>query len=152
MNYEIAHPEMLSHATDFYGIKAIPGKENNPRIMQMFELIGHKWVQGDETAWCSAFINYLAKRTGYEYSGKLDARSWLKIGSPMTYPTLGDVVVFWREKPDSWKGHVGLFIHDDGDNIYCLGGNQADSVNIQPYPRGRLLGYRMLNRINTPLP
>jgi len=142
----ISHPEILSHAFDFYGIRETAGEQNNPKIMQMFSAIGMTWVQGDETAWCSAFINYLAKVSGYEYSGKLNARSWLDAGQEVKLPTVGDIVVLWRVSPDSWKGHVGIFIRHDGVNIWVLGGNQSNQVNISPYPAGRLLGYRKLRR------
>ena len=147
MNYEISQPEILSHAMDFYGLKEIRGEKNNPQILDFFAASGHSWVQDDETAWCSAFINYLAVKCGYEKSGALNARSWLEIGEPMLNPTLGDIVVLWRDKPHSWKGHVGIFIHQDKFNVYILGGNQNNSVCISPYPSGRVLGYRQLNKI-----
>jgi uncharacterized protein (TIGR02594 family) len=146
MNYEISHYEMFSHAMDFYGLKEIKGEKHNPRILSFFEEIGHSWVQTDETAWCSAFINYLAKKCGYAYSGKLDARSWLSVGVEMRAPTVGDIVVFWRESITSWKGHVGIYVRHDGENIWTLGGNQNNSVCIKPYPADRLLGYRALNK------
>lgn len=151
MNYEIAHKEMFSHAMDYYGLTEIPGEHHNPEILEFFREIGHSWVQTDETAWCSAFINYLAKVNGYEHSGKLDARSWMDVGTPIITPTVGDIVVFWRVHPDDWRGHVGLFIRDDGKRIYCLGGNQSNQVRITAYPKQSsnygLLGYRMLNKV-----
>jgi uncharacterized protein (TIGR02594 family) len=148
MNYEISHPEMFSHAMDFYGLKEIPGEEDNPQILEFFSEIGHDRVKDDETAWCSAWINYLAKVTGYARSGKLTARSWLKVGTSVSNPTPGDIVVFWRESVTSWKGHVGIFIRDDGTFIWTLGGNQNNSVCIKPYPKERLLDYRMLNKVS----
>lgn len=147
MNYVISHPEMMANAFDLYGLKEIPGEQNNPVIVKFFHEIGHTWVQDDETSWCSAFINYLAKKNGYEYSGELDARSWLAIGEQMTIPNPGDIVIFWRESLSSWKGHVGFFIRDDGTNIYTLGGNQNNMVCIQPYPKDRILGYRALKKV-----
>jgi len=146
MNYSISHPEMMSHAMNMYGMTEIPGKENNPQIMKMFKSIGMDWVQGDETAWCSAFINYLAKKNGYAYSGKLTARSWMNIGQAIAIPNPGDIVVLWREHPTSWKGHVGIFIRDDGLHVWILGGNQNNKVCIAAYPRSRILSYRMLNK------
>jgi len=127
-----------------YGLREIPGVENNPRIMEYFRWIGHSWVQDDEVAWCSAFLNWACLVTGLPRSGKLDARSWLSVGTPVYDPVLGDVVVLWRESVASWKGHVGVFIRQTDDQIYLLGGNQNNEVCIKPYSGGRLLGYRRL--------
>lgn len=148
MNHEIAHLELFSHAMDYYGIEEVPGEKNNPKILEFFKATGHMWVQSDETAWCSAFVNYLAKMNGYEYSGELDARSWLRVGEDITRtPTVGDIVVLWREHISSWKGHVGLFVRQSENAIYVLGGNQSNQVKISPYPIDQLLSYRMLRKI-----
>ena len=141
MNYVITHPEMMAHAMDLFNVSEVPGAENNPQIMKMFAAIDQDWVQGDETSWCSAFINYLAKENGYDYSGSLTARSWLPIGRRASIPNPGDIAVLWRESPDSWKGHVGFFIRDDGMNVWILGGNQSNKVCIKPYPRERVINY-----------
>ena len=146
MNYTISHPEMMAHAMQLYNLHEIPGPVNNPQIMKMFKSIGQDWVQGEETAWCSAFINYLAKENGYNYSGKLTARSWLNIGHTTNIPNPGDIAVLWRVNPTSWKGHVGLFIRDDGMNVWLLGGNQSNKVCIAAYPRERVLSYRVLSK------
>ena len=53
-----ARQEMFLKAMSFYGLKEVPGKEHNPKILEFFEDIGHEWVKDDETSWCSAFINY----------------------------------------------------------------------------------------------
>jgi len=52
------------------------------------------------------------------------------------------VVVLERLDPDGWQGHVGLYVRDDGDHIYLLGGNQLDEVRIHSYPISSVLGYR----------
>ncbi|MBU0778031.1 TIGR02594 family protein [Patescibacteria group bacterium] len=143
--------EMLKLALSFYGLKEIPGEENNPKILKFFKEIGQGWVQDDETSWCSSYINWCAYKTGMEYTGKLDARSWLRVGYGVVDPSLGDVVVYWRDKPNSWKGHVGLFINKQGSEIYTLGGNQSNMVNISPYPLNRLLGYRRLKKVRNSL-
>lgn len=136
---------MITKALSQYGIKEIPGAENNPEIMKYFKEIGCEWVQDDETAWCSAFINWCAKTSAKPYTGKLNARSWLDIGEPIEgFQKIGDVVVFWREDPKGWKGHVGIFIRETEEFIYTLGGNQNNQVCIKPYPRSRLLSYRRL--------
>ncbi len=148
MNYVITHPEVFAHAFQFYGMEEVRGEKHNPTILKFFSEIGHSWVQSDETAWCSAFINYLAKVNGYEWSGKLNARSWLHVGRRVNIPNPGDIVIFWRESPESWKGHVALYCHHDDLNVYCLGGNQSNQVCIKAYPRSRVLQYRQLNKIS----
>ena len=138
---------MFLKAMEFYGLKEVPGIENNPQIIRFFKDIGYTWIKDDETAWCSCFINWLAKECSCQKSGKLDARSWLKTGRDIKYPALGDVVIFWRESPESWKGHVGLFISQDEKNIYTLGGNQDNMVCIKPYSKSQLLGFRSLEYV-----
>ncbi len=138
---------LLETALSQYGVKEISGATHNPTIVQYFREIGHSWVKDDETAWCSAFANWVALKAGFQGSGRLDARSWLNIGEKVSEPRMGDIVVFWREKPNSWKGHVGFFIgysHDRG-MIYCLGGNQSNTVCIQPYDASQLLGFQRLH-------
>lgn len=123
-----------------YGIKEIPGAKNNPEIMKYFKEIGQDWVQGDETAWCSAFVNWCAKIKGYEYSGKLNARSWLNMGMKCNF-NVADIVVLWRVSPSDWRGHVGIPIKEDKNYIWILGGNQSNMVRISAYPKERLLAY-----------
>jgi len=138
---------MIKLALSKYGVKEVPGEKNNPEILKFFYDIGHTWVQSEDTAWCSAFVNWVAKKSGNEYSGKLNARSWLDVGEPIEgFHDIGDVVILWREDPLSWKGHVGLFIRETKSSIYVLGGNQDNRVCIKPYPRARLLGYRRLQK------
>jgi uncharacterized protein (TIGR02594 family) len=135
---------MLEIAFGFYGLKEWTGAgQSNPEVEAFFKELGYDY--SDDTAWCSAFVNFIAKKAGVEYSGKLDARSWMKVGTPVSDPKVGDVVVFWRESKNSWKGHVALFINKEGNNIYALGGNQSNMVNIRAYPDYRVLGYRRLS-------
>ncbi len=144
VNGHMVNKEILETAFKEYGIKEIKGQDHNPRILQYFEEIGKSWVQDDETAWCSAFMNWVALKSNKERSGELTARSWLSCGTAITVPTLGDTVIFWRESHDSWKGHVGIFINKDDEYHYVLGGNQYNMVCIQPYANDRVLGYRRL--------
>lgn len=131
---------LLNVALSQYGIKEVQGKENNQEIMKYFHCIGQDWVQGDETAWCSAFINWCAKKRGYEHTGKLNARSWLNLGMRCDI-NVADIIVLWRESRDSWKGHVGIPIREDDDVIWILGGNQSNMVRISAYPKDQLLAY-----------
>ncbi len=141
-------PKVLDIALTQFGIKEIPGKvENNPMILNYFHEIGQEWVKNDEYAWCSAFVNWCCLKAGLETSGKLTARSWLKIGKKVLKPQMGDIVVLWRVSPKSWKGHVGFFIKETKDLIYILGGNQDNQVSIKAYPKERLLDIRRLDYV-----
>ena len=137
---------MLITALKEYGITELPGAENHSRILEYMSEAGFDFIN-EETSWCSIFINWCAIKAGLQRSGKATARSWLNVGEIITDPQLGDIVIFWRGHPDSWKGHVGLFISRVDDSIYCLGGNQSNQVNISAYPADRLLGYRRLNSL-----
>jgi uncharacterized protein (TIGR02594 family) len=128
-----------------YGITEILGHDkNNPEIMKYFSEIGKNWVKDDETAWCSAFVNWVCKKAGHGYSGELNARSWLQTGIETKSPEMGDIVVFWRESPDSWKGHVAFYIKEDKNHVWVLGGNQNNQVNIRVYLKSQLLQYRSI--------
>ena len=139
--------ELLSIAFSQFGVKEIVGLNHNPIILNYFHEIGHKWVKDDETAWCSAFVNWCALKAGLERSDKLDARSWLKVGQEVTKPMPGDIVVFWRNDPNSWQGHVAIYVGESKTFVYALGGNQNNEVNVSAYHKTRLLGYRRLNKL-----
>ena len=148
--------ELIQAALNEIGVKELAGPvENTPRILEYFEEIGHSWVKSDETAWCSAVHNYIHKVEGYEWSGELTARSWLKFGriASSSDPVKGDTVIFWRGTgatgggPKGWKGHVGFFIRRRGSYIYVLGGNQNNEYCIKPYPAYKLLEIRRMRKI-----
>lgn len=138
--------KIMKAALSQIGIKEIVGKQDNPEVIKYFESIGYGSLK-DETSWCSAFMNWVAKEANVERSGKLDARSWLNVGHEIDIPDQSDVVIYWREDPKSWKGHVGIFIREANGWIYTLGGNQNNQVSISAYPKARLLGYRRLRSL-----
>ncbi len=41
-----------------------------------------------------------------------NSKKWLNLGvdAPLEKAKPGDIVIFWRESPESWKGHVTLFL------------------------------------------
>ena len=139
----------FQYAFLFFGVREFTGRRNNnPKIVEFLRSV-KATIMDDETPWCSAFINYVAIRTGYERSGSLLARSWLKVGRKIDNPVPGDVVILWRSSPRSWKGHVGFFLRfsDDGKRVLVYGGNQLDRVTLQWYPSYRILGFRRLRKI-----
>lgn len=127
------------------GVEEIPSSSHhNPRIVAYAREIGYGGIQDDETAWCSIFANWCALKAGLPYSGKVNARSWLDVGKSVDDPEPGDIAVFWRDNPNSWKGHVALFDSLGDGVVNVLGGNQSNRVCVKAYRADHLLGYRSL--------
>lgn len=137
---------ILQIAMGEVGIKEFPEEQSNPRILEYAEEAEFPDYHSDDIAWCSLFMNWVAKKSGMERSKDLAARSWLNIGIPIQIPEPGDIVIFWRDSLDSWKGHVGIFMgySSDSSRIYCLGGNQGDQVSVTAYSSESVLGFRRL--------
>lgn len=127
------------------GQKEVVGNQDNPEILKYFDALGFDGSKlKDETSWCAAFANWVLKQAELPYQKTLNARSFLKLGEKIEEgnQALGDIVVFWRESKDSWKGHVAFYIRETDNWIYCLGGNQSNTVKVSAYPKYRLLEYR----------
>ncbi|UAB85449.1 TIGR02594 family protein [Zunongwangia sp. SCSIO 43204] len=143
--------DLLKIAASQLGTKEISGSEDNPQIVKYAEESGIIGITNDEIAWCSTFVNWVAKKAGLQSSGSAAARSWTNIGIAVKDPKPGDIVVFWREDPLSWKGHVGFFtgFNKDASIVYCLGGNQSNAVNITGYDAKKVLSYRRISQVDT---
>jgi len=140
--------KLIQAAVNELGQKEISGPEQNPSIVRYAKEGGvFDWISEENTPWCSIFANWCAKKAGLKGSGLASARSWLTAGQPVDNPQPGDVVVFWRESIDSWKGHVGFFFgfSKDGKRVFCLGGNQGNQVSITSFEISQVLGYRRLH-------
>lgn len=123
------------------GQKAKKGAETNPEILKYFTETGNAWVKNDETAWCSAFVNWVLYKAGMKGTNLLNARSFLSWGKVTEKPQLADIVVLWRDSKTSWKGHVGFFICEKEKDIMVLGGNQDGQVSIKGYDKNKVLAY-----------
>jgi uncharacterized protein (TIGR02594 family) len=140
-------------AQRFVGTKEVQGTSSNPQVLAMLRLEDAS-IQDDATAWCSAFVNYIAWLLRLPRSKSLAARSWLSVGEAveLNYAQVGfDVVILKRgegaqpgpEVLDA-PGHVGFYAGVDGDNVLLLGGNQGDQVSVASFPQSRILGIRRL--------
>ena len=141
--------DIISVAMSQYGIKENTSNTvHEEKILSYFHEIGHSWVKNDETAWCSAYWNWVIKKCDLTGTGKLNARSWLEAGEKVDIgnAVVGDTVVLWRTAPHSWKGHVGGYINHDNKFIYMIGGNQNNEVNISSYPISRVLEIRRISK------
>lgn len=140
--------KLLKAALKYYGQLEVKGEKSNPLILDWIKRYFPNAFDDSKVAWCSIFMNEIAKECDLEYTDSALARSWLDVGYEVFTPQIGDVVVFWRKQKNSAWGHVGLYITEDDTYIYTLGGNQANQVDIRPYAKYRLLGYRKLRKQN----
>ena len=123
------------------GVRNFPAGSSNPRITAYHAgtaIAGYD----DKANWCSSFVDWALRQVVIAGTGSALARSWLDWGEPLDAPRPGCIAVLWRDDPASWKGHVGFFVHEDGDEVVLLGGNQLESVREHRYPRANVLGYR----------
>lgn len=134
-------PLWLKAAKKELGVREIPGREANTRVVEYFKASGHGRIVDDETAWCSAFVNWAMAQAGIRGTMALNARSWLHWGKELKVPKKGAVCVFSRGS-SGWQGHVGFWVGESGDKIRILGGNQSDGVTIGSYSKSRLIGMR----------
>lgn len=94
--------------------------------------------------WCGIFVAHClrATRPGLDLpTNQAQARPWLDFGEPIPVE-YGAIVVLWRLHPRSGLAHVGFVVGEDGDSLHVLGGNQRDSINVERWPRRRLLAAR----------
>lgn len=150
-------PRWLAVARKYIGQKEIPGKANNPLIIQWWEAIKAPF-RDDLTPWCAGFVGGVLEECGIKSTRSAAARSYLKHGVKLDKPAVGCIVVFWRGSPKGFSGHVGFVVGMDRKaNLMVLGGNQGDEVNIKPFSKQRVLGYRwpgiypLEERFNLPL-
>lgn len=134
-------PKMLLTALKYYGLKEGAGSADNPTIMKWAHDFGITWYDRDSIAWCSLFLGEAAKEAGYippDKNNLLAAVSWATWGEPAPGFFLGVIVVFNRPGGH----HVGLYIGEDAQAYYVLGGNTGDAVAIARIAKDRLIAKR----------
>jgi len=133
-----------------YGIKGISARGRTVNVVAYLKATG-VGRSADETAWCSAFVNWCLLMAGFPGTGKANARSWLDWGGvSLEFPAYGCIVILWRGANNGPLGHVGFFVGMQGDNLLLLGGNQGNAVSIRPYSKDRVLGLRWLEGFPVP--
>lgn len=124
------------------GVAEMRGANDNPRILEYLDStqLDAELKKHDETAWCSAFVNWCVERAGYEGTNSAWAFSWLDWGQAIPEPRPGCIVVLKRR---GGGGHVGFYVGTEDGRVRLLGGNQSDSVRISSYDPAQVLGYRI---------
>lgn len=137
----------IAEGRKLIGNYEIAGKKDNPVIMQLwkdvFDAQGKKnWINTEETPWCGAFVGAVLVRSNLlKHVPKFFFRAleWNLVGRKLSKPAYGCVVVMSRKG----GGHVGFCVgKDQSGNIMILGGNQGNGVNIKPFNKERIVGYR----------
>lgn len=124
-------------ATRELGVTEKAGKATNARITEYFAVAGHKEVVDDETAWCSAFVNYCFEKADMKGTLSLAARSWERFGKHCD-PTPGCVLI-WKRGKSTWQGHVNLLLEILPDGRFlCIGGNQGNAVSKRIYSKAQI--------------
>jgi len=136
--------DMVLAALQYYGQEAIAGGASNPVVVGFFQKAGHADVTNDDTPWCAAFLDAIARQVGAPRSSSLLATDWLSVGFRVDTPAFGDIVVFDWSKVGSTGHHVGIVVAVTGPIIWCLGGNQENRVEIRGYKIEAVAGYRRL--------
>jgi uncharacterized protein (TIGR02594 family) len=123
------------------GTKEFAGEADNPRIVQYLRStsLSENLSSNDETAWCSAFVNWCVEQSGYAGTDSAWARDWANWGKATDTPRRGCIVVLTRGD----GGHVGFYVGETDSHIKILGGNQSNSVRVSNYPKNRLISYRV---------
>ncbi len=119
-------------------VKEIPGPANNPRIVEYHKETSLA-ASSDSVSWCSSFVNWVFKQHAIKGTHSAAALSWKSWGKSLSKPVYGCVVVFDH---GNGHGHVTFFDSEKDGMLYCLGGNQSDSVRLSYYSKKELVGYR----------
>ena len=142
--FSSSNPKIINEASKLEGLNT---RKDREEIKSYLKAGNSKQTPVDptRTPWCAAFANAVLRRTGYEGTDSLMARSFLSYGIKTKDPKEGDIVVLKRGK-GKVTGHVGFFngYEWEGDQLYVkvLGGNQNKSVNVAYFPVNYVLGYR----------
>lgn len=134
-------PPYFIKALKEYGVKEYVNG-SNPDILKYLQTVITQGVVTDNIAWCSAFVNWVMRESGYPHTNLPLAKSWLKMGKSTPEFSMGSVVVLKRGD-QSWQGHVGFAVCERDDKIYVLGGNQADQVNISAYKKSDVISFQL---------
>ena len=136
----ITPPRIVREALALLGTTEIAGPKSNHIITAWAKETNSKddnWYNTDSIPWCGLFVGVVAQRSEWELPKEhLRALAWQNFGNKVNLndAILGDVLVFKRKG----GGHVGLYVAEDANSFYVLGGNQSDKVNIAKIAKNRL--------------
>lgn len=132
----------IAEARKHQGLREVPGPKSNPTILNWLKQL-KAWWSNDSEAWCGTFVAQCLQAAGRPLPKHwYRAKDYLTLPVKLDKPAYGCIAIFEREG----GGHVTFVVgQDEQGNLMCLGGNQGDAVNIRPFARSRVLGYRWPN-------
>lgn len=112
-------------------------------------------IVGTPNDWCAGFVSFCFETSGqpmpFQYSvgarnilGQLETKGWGVKPSSAHPPIPGDIIVWWRQAPSSWKGHIGIVHSYDNGIVRTIEGNKTSKVASFAYTLGaidKLLGF-----------
>lgn len=142
-------PELpwIAAARKYIGVKETPGPASTPVIVGWLNKL-KAWWSDDSVPWCGVFVaNCLREADIMPPKEWMRATEYLSMLVKLDRPAYGCIVVFTRKG----GGHVGFVVgRDKAGNLMVLGGNQGDAVNIKPFARDRVAGFRWPSRLPDP--
>lgn len=150
----VAHPPQPAPTGPFagaptwfqWGLHEIGFHETgNNQGIERYIGLAHAGTPGDP--WCAIFMNAALESCGVVGSRSPSSQSFRTNPNfvQITTPALGAIVVFWRGTPSSGLGHVGMYRGEDPNEVWVLGGNESDMVQIEALPKTSasfgLIGY-----------
>ncbi|TSC95421.1 MAG: putative peptidoglycan-binding domain-containing protein [Parcubacteria group bacterium Athens1014_10] len=100
----------------------------------------------DGANWCADFIRAICDDLPVEGSRSAKAmwNQFRNKGLATKNPESGDLIFFWRESKNSWKGHVGIIEKTTSREIVTIEGNVRGRVVRRVYQKSnipKLLGF-----------
>ncbi|KQP61047.1 TIGR02594 family protein [Methylobacterium sp. Leaf108] len=142
-------PGWLVLAEALNGLKEGKGAANNPEVVKLFADAGFPGIKTDSTAWCAAYVNGILERAGHRGSRSLAARSLEAWGVGLKAPVLGCIATKKRGN-STWQGHTGFVVGASKDQVFLLGGNQSDAVNVAAFKRSEITAFRWPSDVPIP--
>jgi len=119
----------------------LPGKANNPLIIDFFQYVEHVEPINDETPCCAAAMNFWLEVNGIKGTNSPIARSFLKWGIKLDEPKL-ECIVIHKSPLNLWAGHVGILCYHNVNHHILYGANQDNMCGFKTYPNNLIIGLR----------
>jgi uncharacterized protein (TIGR02594 family) len=131
-------PWLIEGLTDLgRGTEEIAGPDDNPDIVAYHQFTSLK-AKDDETAWCASAACAWLERAGVESPRSAAAASFKEWGQELEAGQLGCLVVMSR----TGGNHVFLYLDEDENGVYGIGGNQGDRVSVTKFAWANITNFR----------